>query len=195
MVDLLLVGVRLRITLANTLRNDARVALRVAGVLAVLALHPGGVLEELATERAAHNVVELLLDELVAVHLVDVLLALADGSLSPQPEVDGPAVLVRLDEAQGQLDPPAGLQVEPGLDRPSGDGGKGTGGLRGTWLGPRSPGSHLLPWRRGVTRVHRELRRRSAALHRIGRYPARVVGLRLDPLPAHLLHNVGYSDP
>ncbi len=83
MVDLLLVRIRLGIALANALGDDTRITLCVASVLAVLALHAGRVLEEVAAKGASHNVVELVLDELMAVHLVDLLLALADGTLSP----------------------------------------------------------------------------------------------------------------
>ena len=49
MVDLLLLGVSFRVGFTNTLRDDARVAFVVAGVLAVLALHTRAALEEFST--------------------------------------------------------------------------------------------------------------------------------------------------
>lgn len=109
MIDLLLVWVGFGVTLADTLCNHAGIALGMAGVLAVLALHAGGVLEEIAAKRAAHNVVELVLDELVAVHLVDFLLALTNSALSAKSKVNRAAVRVRLDEAHLQLDLTCGL--------------------------------------------------------------------------------------
>jgi len=87
-VDLLVVGVNhLRVALADTLGDHARITLGVASVLAFLALHAGRVLEELGAESAAHNVVELLLNELVAVHLVNLLLALTDSTLTPETSI------------------------------------------------------------------------------------------------------------
>lgn len=73
--------IRFRIQFADALRNDFRVALLVACILAVLTLHTSGVLEKVPTERASHDVVELLRDELMAIHLVDFLLTLANGAL------------------------------------------------------------------------------------------------------------------
>lgn len=201
-VDLLLVRVRLCIALADALGDNAGEALCMTGVLAVLALHPGRVFEELAAERAAHNVVELLLDELVAVHLVDVLLSLADSALSSQAKVDWAAILVRLVKADRQVDPPAGLQVEPAIDRSGRDWRSATGRLLTPLLVARSARTRLVLLLLLLWRDHRELgrgnssRSRSRApLHPIGRYPARAVGLRLDPLSAHLFSDVGYSDP
>lgn len=53
-----------------------------AGVFAVLALHPRTFEEELATEGAEDDGVKLLLHKLVSVLFVDLLLALAYGSLT-----------------------------------------------------------------------------------------------------------------
>ncbi len=52
------------------------------GVPAILALIPDGVEQELVAESAEDNLVELQLDELVSVHLVHLVLALADCSLT-----------------------------------------------------------------------------------------------------------------
>lgn len=83
-VDLLLLRVRLSIRLADTLGDNARVALCVAGVLAILALHTCRVFEKVTAERAAHDVVELALHKLVSVDIVDFLLALTNGTLSTE---------------------------------------------------------------------------------------------------------------
>lgn len=59
-VQLLFVWIRLRIRFANALGDHFRIALLVAGIFAVFALHPGGVFEEFSTQSTSHNVVELL---------------------------------------------------------------------------------------------------------------------------------------
>jgi hypothetical protein len=56
----------------------------VASVLAVRALHASRVLEEVSTVCTAHDVVERLHRELVAVLLDDVFLLLADSALAPK---------------------------------------------------------------------------------------------------------------
>jgi hypothetical protein len=53
-----------------------------ARVPAVLALVPLARKEEFLTQRTHDGLVELLLDELVAVHLVHIALALAHGALT-----------------------------------------------------------------------------------------------------------------
>lgn len=197
MVDLLLLGVGLSVTLADTFGDDAGITLGVASVLAVLTLHTGRVLEEVAAQRTSHDVVELVLDELVAVHLVDLLLALTDSALSAKTEVYLPAVLVRLHEAQLQVDLTRGFQIEPPRD--------GTSVHLDLWPGSaKIPTGSGGPWRATLTAeralrwAHRKLRwRRGArgALHPIGRHPSRTVHLGFDPLSAHLLHDVGYPNP
>ena len=58
-VDLLFLGVGLCVGLADALGYNISVTFRVASVLAVLALHARRVLEEVGTEGATHDVVEL----------------------------------------------------------------------------------------------------------------------------------------
>jgi hypothetical protein len=81
-VDLLLILARA--ALGDTLGDDLLVALLVAGVLAVLALVTERVHEELATEGAEDDLVELPLDELVPIHLVHFVLPGTHGALSAQ---------------------------------------------------------------------------------------------------------------
>lgn len=87
MIDLLLVRVGFIVGLANTLGDDLGVTFPVTGVLAVGTLHTGSVLEEVSAQSAAHDVVELLRDELVALLFVDLFLFLTDGTLSVETNV------------------------------------------------------------------------------------------------------------
>lgn len=87
-VDLLLVGIGLGVRFADTLGDDLGKAVLVASVLAVRALHAGGVLEEIATVCAAHDVVEGLHGELVAVLLDDILLLLTNGAFTSKTDVE-----------------------------------------------------------------------------------------------------------
>lgn len=92
-VDLLLVGIGLIVCLADTLGDNLGIAFAMASILAVRALHTCGVLEEISTQRTAHDVVELLGDKLVALLFVDLFLLLADGTLSVETNVEGTAIL------------------------------------------------------------------------------------------------------
>lgn len=92
MVDFLLVGVRFIVGLADTLGNDLRITLLVASVFAVCALHAGRIFEEIAAERTAHDVVELLSDEFVTLFLVDLFLALTNGTLTVETDIVHSAV-------------------------------------------------------------------------------------------------------
>ena len=91
-VDLLLVGIGLVVCLADTLGDDLLVALAVAGILAVRTLHTRSVLEELSAQRAAHDVVELLGNELVALLFVNLFLLLAHGTLAVETDIERPTV-------------------------------------------------------------------------------------------------------
>ena len=93
MVDLLLVRVGFVVGLANTLGHNLGVALLVAGVFAVGTLHTRSILEEFSAQRTAHDVVELLGNELVALFLVDFLLLLANGTLTVETDIERSAVL------------------------------------------------------------------------------------------------------
>ena len=92
-VDFFLVRIRLGVGFADALGDHAGVAFGVAGVLAVFALHAGRVLQEVATQGTAHDVVELLGNELVALFLVDFLLLLANGTLTVETDIERSAVL------------------------------------------------------------------------------------------------------
>lgn len=192
-VDLLFVRVRLRVRLADTLCDDALVAFRVASVLAVLALHPSRVFEEIAAQGAAHNVVELVLDELVPVHLVDLLLPLTNSALTTKTDVDWSAILVHLVEIHLEVDRARGFQVEPAVN----------GLIADVWNRLRPKGLLLSPWRAGRRPKLRLLRSQGklrwwssgSTPESVSRNPPRVVYLSLDPLSTHLLDDVGYPHP
>lgn len=92
-IDLLLVGVGLVVGLADTLGDHLRVAFLVTCVLAIRTLHAGSILEEFSTERTAHDVVELLGNELVTLLLVNLLLLLTDGTLTVETDIEGTTIL------------------------------------------------------------------------------------------------------
>jgi phosphatidylglycerophosphatase A len=96
-VDLGLVRIRLVIRLRDALGDDFPVAAFVACKLAVGALHARCILEQLSAESAAHDVVELLLDELVAILLVDFFFPLTDSALAPESIIERLLSFVLLD--------------------------------------------------------------------------------------------------
>ena len=91
--------------LADTLGNDFGVAVLVTGIFAVGTLHTRRDVEEVAAERAAHNVVECLRSELVTILLHDILLLLSNSTFTVETDIKWPAILDLLDEGQGQMDP------------------------------------------------------------------------------------------
>jgi hypothetical protein len=96
-VDLGLVRIRLGIGLSNALGDDFSVALLMAREFTVGALHTSGVFEQFSAQSTAHDVVKLLLDELVAILLVNFFLLLSDCALSTQTEIKRLLVLIVLD--------------------------------------------------------------------------------------------------
>jgi hypothetical protein len=92
-VDFLFVWIGLIVGLANTLGDHFGITLAMAGVLAVGALHAGGVLQEIAAKRTAHNIVELLGDEFVSLLLMYLFFLLADSSLSVEADIEWSPIL------------------------------------------------------------------------------------------------------
>lgn len=189
MVDLLFVRIRFGIALADTFGDHAGIALGVAEVFAILALHARRILKELSAKSASHDVVELVLNKLVPVHLVDFLLALSDGTFTPKTEINLTSVVVLFVEADFKLYLTRRLEVEPTADRP------------GVHLRLRSRCSKRAFWAHAARRsrrvelalgrAHRELRWRLLLVtHPIRRHPAGAVHLSLDPLSACLLYDV-----
>ena len=88
MVDLFLILVCLIIRLADTFCDNFGIALCMTSIFAVCTLHAGRVFEEVPTKRASHDIVKLLLDELVALFLVNFFLFLSNGSLSIQTDIE-----------------------------------------------------------------------------------------------------------
>ena len=87
-VELGLVWIGFGVRLCDTLGDHLGVALLVAGVVAVGTLHARRVFEEIAAERAAHDVVELLLHKLVAILFDDLFLALTNSTLATKTDVE-----------------------------------------------------------------------------------------------------------
>ena len=81
-VQLLLVRICFCIRFADTFRDDLRAALLMACVLAVLALHTGRILEEIAAHRTAHDVVKLLEHKFVTIKLMYLFFPLAYSTLT-----------------------------------------------------------------------------------------------------------------
>lgn len=92
-VDLLLIGVGFIVGLADTLGDNLGVTFSMASILAIRALHTRSVLEEISTQRTAHDVVELLGDELVTLLFVDLFLLLAHSTLSVETDVEWTTIL------------------------------------------------------------------------------------------------------
>lgn len=75
------------IGLRDTLCHHFLVTLPVASVLAIGTLHSRRVLEQFTAERTAHDVVELLFDKLVPIHLVNLIFPGTNGALSSKAEI------------------------------------------------------------------------------------------------------------
>lgn len=88
MIELLLVRIGLRIRFADTFGNDFRIALLMARIFAILALHTGGVFQELSAKGTTHDVVELLKNKFMAVKFVDLFFALSDGAFTIKTNVE-----------------------------------------------------------------------------------------------------------
>lgn len=105
MVDLLFVRIRFSVGLAYTFGDHFRIALLVTSVLAIGTLHAGGILQEVTAQRTAHDVVESLDSELVAILLDHIFLLLADCTLSIEADIKRSAIFDLLDEAERELYP------------------------------------------------------------------------------------------
>ena len=68
--------------LRDTFRHDFLVTLLVTRVTAILTLISHSVQQELVAEGAENDLVELALNEFMAVHFMDFILALADSGLT-----------------------------------------------------------------------------------------------------------------
>ena len=81
-VEFLFIWIRLRIGLADTLRNNLGVAFAVTRVLAILALHTRGVLEEIPTQGTSHDTIELLNDKFMPILLLNFFFSLSYCTLA-----------------------------------------------------------------------------------------------------------------
>lgn len=93
MVDLFFVWISFVICLAYTFCHHFRIALSMASIFAICALHASGVFQEISTKSTTHNVVELLSNKLVALLLMDLFFLLAHSTLSIETDIEGPPIL------------------------------------------------------------------------------------------------------
>ena len=117
MIDLLLVWICLGVGLADTLGDNTSITLCVASIFAILALHTRRVFEKISTESTTHDVVKLLRNKFVAVHLMNFLFSLTDSTFSVESEIERSLVLRLLCEAKGQVDSTRWLQCKPRINR------------------------------------------------------------------------------
>lgn len=65
-----------------------------ARVFTIFTLHTSRILQEIAAQSAAHDVIKLLEHELVAVEFMNFLFPLTDGAFTIEPEIEWSLVLV-----------------------------------------------------------------------------------------------------
>ena len=82
MIELRFVRIGFCVGLRDTFCYHLGITLLMTSIFAIRALHPGCVLEKLATKCATHNVVELLLHEFVTILFVHFFLLLPDRTFS-----------------------------------------------------------------------------------------------------------------
>ena len=93
-IQFFFLGVRFSIRFRDTFGDNLRVAFFMAGVFAILALITDTIFEKVSTKSTPHNIVELLLDEFMAVGFMDFLFLLPDSPLSVQADVKGALVFI-----------------------------------------------------------------------------------------------------
>ena len=93
MVELLFIRIRFRIGFTDALRDDFGVTILVACILAVLALHAGRVFHEVATQRTAHDTIELLKNKLMPILFLHLFLALPDGTFTIKAKIEWSSVV------------------------------------------------------------------------------------------------------
>lgn len=188
-VELGLVWVGFGVGLSDALGNNLGVTLLVARVVAVRTLHTGGVLEKFTTERTTHDVVELLLDELVSVLLDDIFFALTNGTFTTKTKIEGLLVAGVFGEGHGKVDATYRLQREPVVNHNGPCLRLGTARSRASRARTSSTGAcKVLPWWR--LELHVGLNAGCSSSHLVGSHPARVCELCLDLLSSHFFSDV-----
>lgn len=194
-VELCFVRVRLSVGLGDAFGDHVAVTLLVASVLAVCTLHACGVFEEISTVGAAHNVVELLLYEFVAILLEDLLFTLSNGALTTQTHVERLLIVDSLVKTHREVYPSDRLQGEPAVntDRPCLGNRTTRRILRASWgclSHSASSDETTLAW------WWLELRRWwTTTGHLVSGDPSRIVELCFNLLTPHFFSNIGDSDP
>jgi hypothetical protein len=96
-VEFRLIRIGFGVRLCDALGDHFAIALFMARVLAVRALHSSRVLQEISAQSAPHNVIELLLDKLMPVLFMDFLSPLSNGTFPVQTDVEGSSVFALFD--------------------------------------------------------------------------------------------------
>lgn len=91
-IESFLVRICLCVRLANALGDDFGITLLMTEIIAIAALHTTGVLQKIATECAAHDVVKLLSDEFMAILLMNFLFPLTNSTFAIQSSISRPSI-------------------------------------------------------------------------------------------------------
>jgi hypothetical protein len=87
MIDLSFIGIRFSSRLGDTFGDNFFVASFVASEFAISTLHTSGIFEQLSTQSATHDVVELLLDKFVSILFMDFFLLLTNSTLTTKSKI------------------------------------------------------------------------------------------------------------
>ena len=191
MIDLLFVWIGLRIGLADALGYDLLVAILVARVLAICALHASRIFEKVAAERTAHDIVEHLHSELVSILLDYIVFLLANGRATIETDIESLLVFCLLDKCQRELDSTYRLQCKPGINED----------WSRLWSQARSCRStsccRSRAWRalRIGWGLELKVRLRLGTTHFVCRDPSSLIELSLYPLPSDLVNNIRQPYP
>jgi len=164
------------------------------GIVAICALHASSVLQEVATERATHDVVEGLHGELVAVLFHNIFLLLPHSTLAIEADVERSSVFYLLGEAEGELDSPDRLQREPGINEDRSSLRAQTGSRRTSSCCGRTSRTTLRTLRVGRW-LELQVGSRLSIGHLIRGRPSSLVELGFDPLSSNLIYEVRQPDP
>lgn len=187
MVEFGFIRICLGIRLCDTLGDHLGVTLLVTCVIAVGTLHTSRVLQKVAAESAAHDVVELLLHKLVSVLLDHIFLALTDSTLSAKANIERSLVLRVFGKGHGKVDTSNRLQRKPIIDHDGPCLGLRTSRRPHTTWACSCSARRTLPWRWLELQIWLNACMPS---HLVGGNPSRGLQFCFNLLSAHLLGDV-----
>lgn len=97
MVEFRLIRIGFGVRLCDALGDHFAIALFMACVLAVRALHSSRIFQEISAQSTPHDVIELLLDKLMPILFVNFLSPLSNGAFSVQTDIEGSTVFALFD--------------------------------------------------------------------------------------------------